>query len=944
MQHFHTITIIILIQLIQCVNVSELIAHKGKEMNKKKLLILGLLLSLYSFSGASDIKFYSGATYNSEIPTLKQIVGHNWGEMITAPDEMERYLKALAEVSSKVQIIEYGKTWENRPLFYLIVTSDENMARVEEIKSNMRKLADPGKSNKAEAEAFIKSQPAITWLAYGVHGNEISSPEAAMLTAYHLVAVQNDSLADLVLNNSVVIIDPLQNPDGRNRFVHYYEQTRGRWPDPDQQAAEHNEDWPGGRSNHYQFDMNRDWFARTQIETRGRIIAYLEWFPQVFVDFHEMGSNSTYYFAPPAFPHNPEMPPAQINWLKRFGQNNARWFDRMQFDYFTQEVFDSFYPGYGEGWPMFQGSVGMTYEQASTRGLVVKRDDKTTMYYHDAVQHHFIASLATAETTARNREAMLRYFYNYRQSAIQEGSRETVKEFIISPGNDPNRAAKLASNLIIQGIEVKQAKTAFSNSKVRDYYESKLESKKFPAGSYIVTMAQPSKHLVKTLLAKHTPMDDAFINEQLRRYDKRLRNQFYDLTGWSLPLLYDVECYMAETVSRGQFDLLQTPIQIKGRIQGDKAHLAYLIPWGTNSAVKALAQIQQDDLQVYSADKSFKLNGTNFPAGSLIIKVKNNPDDLHNRLEIIAASTGVDIYSTNTAWVEKGINFGSNQVRFLKKPRIAIAYQTPTNSSSFGWTRYLLEQEYSYPVTLINTMQLSRVDLSKYNVLILPNSSSRFGGGYNQIFGESGARKIKEWVQAGGTLITIGQATQWLTGEKVGLLATSRENRGGKSEKSGKEKPQPDKANQQTKSAKASSQPVDKTAKPFDVEQAIQPEKELPGATPGAIMRIKLDTEHWLAFGYDQDANVIVSSRNIYTPIKLDKGRNIGLYMPEDKVLLSGFTFADSHKQIASKAYLMYQPHGRGHVVAFAEDPNYRAFLDGINLLFMNAIFLGPGH
>ncbi|MFQ6115652.1 MAG: M14 metallopeptidase family protein, partial [bacterium] len=500
--------------------------------------------TLYTTVFSRDFEFYPGATYNSEIPTLKQIVGHAWGEKITSHQEMVHYLTALSEASPNIKFMEYGKTWEGRTLYYLIVTSESNMARLEEIKSGIQKLADPRKINRAEAERLIKTLPAITWLAYSVHGNEISSTDAALLTAYHLVAAQNDTLAETVLNNSIVIIDPLQNPDGRARFINYYQQTRGRWPDPDQQSAEHNEDWPGGRTNHYLFDMNRDWFAQTQIETRGRVKTYLEWYPQVFVDLHEMGSNSTYYFAPPAAPLNPEMPKSQVEWLKRFGQNNAKWFDQMQFDYFTREVFDSFYPGYGEGWPMLHGSIGMTYEQASSRGLVVKREDETTMHYRDTVQHHFISSLSTAQTTARERESVLRYFYEYRQSAIQEGAQETVKEYILVPGSDPNRTTKFVSILIDQGIEVKQARASFTNPKVRNYYEGKLKSKKFPVGTYVVSLAQPAKHLAKTLLAKQTPMDEMFIKEQLRRYKKHLNDQIYDITGWSLPLLFDIECYM----------------------------------------------------------------------------------------------------------------------------------------------------------------------------------------------------------------------------------------------------------------------------------------------------------------------------------------------------------------------------------------------------------------
>ncbi|MFQ5640557.1 MAG: M14 family metallopeptidase [bacterium] len=908
-------------------------------MRYKPVLSMVVFFLSTCLATAQNFEFYPGASYDQEVPTLNQVVGHTNGERVTSHAETEKYIKALADASSRIELVEYAKSWEGRTLYYLIVASDENMSRLDDIKTGIQKLADPRKTNSAEAEHLIKTLPSICWLEYGVHGNEISSTDAGVLAAYHLVASQNDDVAAGILKNTVVIIDPMQNPDGRDRFINYFRQTRGRWPDEDPQAAEHNEVWPGGRTNHYLFDMNRDWFALTQPETRGRVEAFLQWYPQVFVDLHEMGSNSTYYFAPPADPLNPEMPRSQLHWLQTVGKNNAQWFDKMQFDYFTREVFDSFYPGYGEGWPMFQGAIGMTYEQASVRGLVVKRSDETAMHYRNSVQHHFIASISTAQTAAENREAILRYFYDYRRSAMQEGARDVVKEYIFPPGKDPLRVQKLISNLLQQGIEVQRADAAFSNSKVKDYYGGKIQSKNFPPGTFIISSAQPAKRLVKTLLAKQVSMDANFLQEQQRRYKKRLRDEIYDITGWSLPLLYDVEAYMAEAASGGPFTVLKEAGETKltnGEATVAEAQLAYLIPWGSQAAAKALAHIFRKNIRVFSADKSFTQNGRTFPNGSLIIKVKDNPKDVQQKLEDIAVATGAEIVPTNSSWVDKGVNFGSGNVRFLKKPKVALAYQRPTHPYSVGWTRYILEQAYGYPVTIINTRQLGRLDLSKYNVLILPNSSS-FSGSYRQIVGDAGAKRIKTWVQNGGTLITFAEATRWLTGEKVGLLSTTREFRGGKPEKkkeqkkpeAGKAKPKPD---------------AKKPEEPFDLEKALEPEEELPQSIPGAIMRVTLDTEFWPAFGYDGDANVLVTGRNIYTPLKLDKGRNIGLYMPEDKVMLSGFNWADAQKQIANKAYLMYQRHGRGHVVAFAEDPNIRAFTDGLNVLFLNAVFFGPGH
>ena len=881
---------------------------------------------------AQDFHFYPGATYRADIPTLEEVVGHAWGQKITMHHELERYIHRLVAESPNVDLVKYGETWEGRSLYYLIVASEENMASIDEVKSGIQKLADPRSISTAEADQLIGSLPSITWLAYGVHGNEISSTDAALMTAYHLAAAQNDTLAATVLQNSVVLIDPMQNPDGRDRFISYYRQTRGRWPDENQQSAEHRETWPGGRTNHYLFDMNRDWFALTQPETRGKVKAFLEWYPQVFVDLHEMGSNSTYYFAPPADPINPEMSPSQIQWLRKYGRNNAKWFDRMKFDYFTREVFDSFYPGYGEGWPMFHGSVGMTYEQASARGLVVKRSDETVMHYRHSVQHHFISSLSTCETTAQNREAVLRYFYDYRRSAIDEGRTDQIKEFILPPGTDPNRTTKLATNLMKQGIEVKKANSSFRNAKVEDYYDGGVQSKDFPPGTYVVSLAQPAKRLAKTLLAKQVDMDEEFIKEQLRRQKKRMGDQIYDVTGWSLPFLYDVECYMARESSRGQFDILGEPPLISGRLTGSST-LAYLIPWESNAAARTLARLFREKIRVFSTDKPFTLEGRKYPSGTLIIKVKNNPEDLRERLAAISEEENVEIHGTNTAWVEEGVDFGSGQVRYLKQPKIAMAYNRPTSSYSAGWTRYMIERAYSYPITVIHTEQIGDADLTKFNVLILPNAR----GGYSKTLRENAVTKIKEWVRSGGTLVTYGQATHWLTGEKVGLLATNRELKGGKPDK-------PEKKPDDKSKATAENEKKPDLSEPFDVEKAIQPEKELPTSVPGTILRIKLDTEHWLAFGYDGDANVIASSRNIFTPIKLDKGRNVGLYMPEDKILLSGFIWEDTKAQIANKAYLMHQSHGRGNVVAFAEDPNYRAFFDGLNLLLINALFLGPSH
>ncbi|MGH9836212.1 MAG: M14 family metallopeptidase [Blastocatellia bacterium] len=908
-----------------------------------RLLLTGWAgcLLLVSSALAQNFEFFPGAKYDPSIPTLKQIAGHDWGEKITMSHEAARYVQALEQAAGpRLKMVKYAETWEGRPLYVLAIGSAANIARIEEIKSGMQKLADPRRLSQNEANALINSAPSIVWLICGVHGNEISSVDAGLLTAYHLLAARNDELVETAMKNTIVLIDPMQNPDGRDRFINYFRQNVGRFPDADLQSAEHNEVWPSGRVNHYLFDMNRDWFAQTQPETRGRTKVYLEWFPQVVADLHEMGTNNTYYFAPPALPWNPNLTKTQLGWLAKFGRNNANWFDRFRFDYFTRENYDSFYPGYGEGWPLFHGSIGMTYEQASVRGLVAKREDETTMHYRDSIHHHFIASLSTIENTAKNRESLLRYFYDYRRTAIEDGKNDAVKEYIITPGNDPNRAARLAATLMMSGIEVKRADAAFSNPKTRDYGDGNLQARDFPAGSYIVSLAQPAKRLAKTLMDRHTEQDKEFLDEQRIRNRKRQFEEFYDVTAWSLPLLFDVPSYIAEQASDVRVTVLKELPKPLGQMRSGQAKLGYLIPWGTQSAASALADLFRQDVRVHSSDKAFKLNQTNFPAGTLIVKVKDNPNDLPERIVKLIAEHGVDVHSTDSAWVDEGPNFGSNNVRYLPRPRVAVAYNTPVSPNSVGWLRYLIEQRYGYPVTTIRTEQLRQFDLNKYNVLILPD------GNYTPQLGDGAW--LRDWINKGGVLIGLAGATNWLSEERVNLLPTKREKRekadAKSEEKKGADQPKDQPKDQEKSPVKEQPKEQAQTQIKDPVEKAIEPADENPSSTPGALLRVKVDRAHWLGFGYGETATVMMDSNRIFSLLKLDKGRNVAVYAPEERMLVSGFMFDDAKRQLPNKAYLMHVPTGRGHVIAFAEDPNYRAFMDGLNVMMLNAVFLGPGH
>lgn len=894
-----------------------------KILNKSVFAIVILLAGLSQTMkvGGQAPEFLPGAKYDQSIPTLKMVVGHDWAERITMHHESERYLNALQQASGgRMKLIRYGETWEGRSLYVMAIGSAVNIGRLDQIQTGLRRLADPRLHTPGEAERLIGSLPSVVWLICGVHGNEISGVDAGLLTAYHLLAARNDPLVESALKSSIVLIDPMQNPDGRDRFINYFRQNLGLEPQGDLQSAEHNEVWPSGRVNHYLFDMNRDWFAQTQPETRGRAKFFLNWYPQVVADLHEMGTNSTYYFAPPALPWNPNLTRQQIDWLTRLGRNNGSWFDRLGFDYYTRENYDSFYPGYGEGWPLFHGSIGMTYEQASVRGLVAKREDETTITYRDSVHHHFIAALSTIEMTAKNRGDLLRHFYEHRRTAIEEGKNGPIREFIITPGPDPSRAAKMVRTLMLSGIEVRRADTSFSNSRTRDYDGGEPQPRQFPAGSYIVSLAQPAKRLAKTLLEKSTPQDKEFLEEQRRRYERRQSEQFYDVTAWSLPLIYDQPCFVTEEVSAVGTTLLSEPPRPAGAVRGGMAKLAYLIPWGTQAATSALADLFRHDIRVHSNDKPFRLDGRDFPAGTLIVKVKGNPETLHQHIARIAGEQGIEIVATDSAWVEAGPNFGSSNVNHLPRPRIAMVWNLPTSPNSAGWTRYVIERQFGYPVTTIRADQLRTAELGRYNVIVLPDSLN----GYTQQLGDGAA--IREWVQRGGVLIGLAGAVNWLADEKVNLLGIKREKR---------EKPDPKADKREEGAAAASRDPVAKAIEPID---------EYPSSTPGAILRVQVDRDHWLGFGYGETTTVMVDSNRIYGLVRLDRGTNVAVYLSPDRMVASGHLWDDARRQLPNKAFLVHSRAGRGHVIGFVEDPNYRAFMDGLNQFVSNAIFLGPGH
>lgn len=857
--------------------------------------------------------YWPGANYDPSVPTVKDVLGYSLGEKITTHADMVTYFEALqAAAPNNIRSWKYGQSWEGRDLIYLALSSEENIAKLDDFKAGMQALSDPRVTSDAEAERLISDMPSSTWLAYSVHGNEISSTDAAMMTAYHLLAARNDDRVPSILENSIVFINPLQNPDGRDRFIHRFRTAKGVKADSDPASAEHNEPWPSGRTNHYLFDMNRDWIVLTQPGTQGHVKALQEWYPLVFVDLHEMGGNSSYYFAPEAVPYNPHLSSGQRDALFLFGRTNAKWFDKFGFDYFTRDVYDAFYPGYGASWPAYYGAVSMTYEQASSRGLVYRRYDGTELPYAQTVRQHFITSMGTLETTATNRQALLQNFYDYQKTAIAEGRADREnRSFIFPATRDKAANQKLVSLLVEQGIEVKQASADFRACNVN-----------YGAGSYFVDAAQPRKRMIRTLLDPQVDMEEDFVAEQERRRAKNLDHDIYDVTAWSLPVMFNVDMNICgRAVDVASSDVAPDRIGT-GTLNTTDATVAYLVPWGDMAAGRFLAAALREGLDVKIIDEDFSLGGRAYSAGTVIIDVARNDDNLSATIEGLVRRTGAEVVGIDNSWVDSGMDLGSRAVNRLPAPKVAMLWDEPTSQYAAGNTRFMIEHQIGYPVTVVRTADFNRLRLSRYQVLIMPSSF----GSYGRALGSRGAEKLDAWVRDGGVLIGTGTALRYLASEDVNLLSIRRENQ----------------VKEDVKAAPEGNT-VDGTlfTSEEQMRNAIEPANERPDSVPGAFASASVDSDHWLASGVHSDLNVLVRGSDIYTPSKLNTGTNVAWFKGPDEVLASGLLWEENRKQLAFKPFVVVEDRGAGMVIGFTQDPAVRAYLDGLNLIFTNAIFHG---
>ncbi|MHC4355185.1 MAG: M14 family metallopeptidase [Planctomycetota bacterium] len=892
--------------------------------------------------------FVEPANFDPTVPSPESITGHAVAEKAVRYDALERYARGLADASGLVTFTSYGKSHEGRTLYYLTITSEANHRRLDQIRADNAKLSDPRKlGGAAQADRLVDSLPAVAWLNYSIHGDELSSTEAALYVMYHLVA--DRSAANRRLLDEVVIhLNPLVNPDGRERYLSYLEQLTGVVSSPDYQAMQHQSLWSRGRGNHYLFDLNRDWLVHLQPEVRDLAGQILSWNPHLVVDSHEQSGLDTYLFDPPREPINVNLSAKVLEWRDRFSKDQAEAFNRYGWSYYTKDWYSEWSPVYTNAWAGMQGSIGLLYEQARVNAASVKQATGEEISYSQAVHHHIVSTLTNLETLRANRRQILRDFVADRRWAVEE--EVTGRTFLLQPCADTSRWNRFVELLRSQGIEVEFAQEAFEAEDVSDIRAKKTASKKFPKGTLVVRSGQPRRRMLQTLCNFDPRLTDGFLVKERKELENRRDTLLYDVTAWNLPMAFGLDAYWAASVSD-----VRTGTEPPGAAAdlpklSRKGGYGYLIDFADSRAYSVIVRLFENECHPRIAVKPLKMEGHEYQPGTVLLRAHENPDDLRDVLQKIESDFEVGVHAVDGALVEDGPDLGSRKFELLTAPKVAMASQWPVYSTSFGSVWYLLDHQLRLQSSPINIQGIGGVDLRKYNVLILPDS-----GDLGPVLDKRAVEKLKKWVESGGTLIALGSSAAYVAGKDRGLSsvrlrrdvldklaeydeAVERE------ESARRIDIDPAKiwgtGTSETKKAEPEDE-KDEPKKP-DVEKLKRSDEWQRIFSPtGTFLAGVVNSEHWLGYGLGERLPVMfrgsrafMSKHPVQTAVRLAGA---------DELRLSGLLWPEARGRIAQTAYATAESVGRGQIILFATDPTYRMWLPGAQRLFLNAVLLGPG-
>lgn len=812
------------------------------------------------------VALLSFTVHTQTIQSPDEFFGYQLGSYFTRHHQVVNYFEQLEKnAAASIKVEKYGTTGENRDLIVAFISSEENLKNIDKIRQQHTELSSEEKVS-------------IVWLSYNVHGNETAGTEAAMLTAYELITQKQEWL-----KNTLIILDPCLNPDGRDRYVNWYNQQYSGTMNVDQSSAEHAEPWPSGRPNHYLFDLNRDWAWMTQKETQQRIVLYNQWLPHVHVDFHEQGINDPYYFAPAAEPFHEAITKWQREFQTGVGRNNAKYFDLNGWFYFTREIFDLLYPSYGDTYPTYSGAVGMTYEQGGSgqAGLGVLTENGDTLTLIDRLQHHHIAGLATVEYASQQSQKLISEFQSFTKNKNYK-----YKSYILGGNKDNVNALRK----LLDGHQIKYSFGNDATVKGFDYAKNASGSIKATNDHLIISTDQAKGTLVNVLFEPKTKLTDSLT---------------YDITAWSLPYAYGLEAVASEVKVSGVNEKVST---VKNEVV--KGAYAYLADWNSMQDARFLTALLKKDIRVRYSEKPFVLNGKNYERGTMIITRGDNASNYDVEMIDLANEYKIQLTPTPTGMVDSGNDFGSSSVKIIPNQNILLLSGNSSSSLNVGEVWHFFDQQLNYPLTVVDINNFSIEALKNFDVMIVPE------GWYGTFSDETTMNALKEWITNGGKLIAIGGAVATFTSDNGFGLKTKPT---GNSDANKDEMKDPERHER------------------AHIKYEQQEREAIKNSITGAIFRCSVEQSHPLAFGYENEYFTLKLGADAYE--WLENGSNV-VYLNEKPELIAGFAGSKALPNQPKSLVFGQENMGNGCVIYMIDNPLFRGFWENGKLFFVNAVFL----
>ena len=937
-----------------------------------KKLLLTFLIPLNIF--ASDLQI---PTFNSDLEYPNPILDGNYIQTITKPDtilgfevgtrvatplQITNSLMKWADESNRLQIVEYARSHEDRPLFAVYISTPENLANLETIESNILLLSDSRKINDRQAKEIVDSLPAVAWMSYSIHGNETSGADAALASIYHLIASEDKDVLEM-LDNMIVIIDPLMNPDGRDRFAKSLEQYRGTAPNVDDQSLLHSGDWPYGRTNHYFFDLNRDFYFLTQPETKGRVALINKWRPQLMIDGHEMGPQDTFLMGPPREPINKNIDLDIKKWGDVFAEDQAKAFDDRDWRYYTGEWFENLYPGYSN-YSEYRGSVHILYEQSRMAEDGVRRPEGTVQTYKESVHHMYISTMANLKTLQLNSKEMYKDYWDGRKYNVSSQSEYANKYYVILPTDNLGRLNTFISKLEAQEIEIYTNTNPIKVSNIINQIGDTEEEYIIPEGSLIVPNRQPDAPLIAAILEFDAKINDSVLIEERQKVLKNGSSVMYDATAWNLTMMYGLPAITINQPIRD--DLVYWENKNIIEILNNDA-----IGWSVNGnddrSVAFAARLMEQNINVRILDKETKFLDQVLTRGSIFVTKVDNPknDKLLSIINSTLLGLNISASSVLTGYGKGDLpDWGGEHFRLLTKPQIALLGQSNFNSYDVGSSWWTLDKNLGIRHSQINSSFITYADLRRYNTIIMPDG--------NRVLSENEIEVLNDWIKQGGTLIAHDNSSS-IIASKNGLGSVTKiQNSLDKSIDfdidlqrewlADKDNIDFDQVNSNTLNYKTD-YPWDMDKRTITDEELIRRDNWQSKFMPsGAFVAGRVDNTHWLSFGTPDILPILYSKQPVLmTSNRAEAVVRIGSIEPNNgseikqlnwstipadhdiKVRMSGLVWPEASEKIANSAYLTREQIGNGQLILFSGQPNFRGSTRGTSRLWLNAVVYGAG-